>query len=132
LENFSFANIYRKKNMASIDEIAPSKLINYVTKDRLIQFVSPPKYAEVEQRLRQELGKSRVNLKDVKKHLAAQPKFMQSLRKHAIGQEAIGKYAAAVGRLRGIDKTQAVAVRKVMSQPRRRYQGCLATRCLAA
>jgi hypothetical protein len=114
--------------MASIDDIAPSKLINYVTKDRLIQFVSAPKYAEVEQRLRQQLGKSKPNLKDMKKHLAAQPKFVQSLRNHAIGQEAFDKYNAAVSRLRGIDRSSAVAVRKVMAQPRRRYQGCLATR----
>jgi hypothetical protein len=112
----------------SLDTIAPSKLINYVTKDRLIQFVSPPKYAEVEQRLRQQLGKSKPNLKDMKKHLAAQPKFVQSLRNHAVGQEAFDKYVAAVNRLRGMDRSGAVAVRKVMTQPRRRYQGCLATR----
>jgi hypothetical protein len=53
---------------------------------------------------------------------------VQSLRNHAVGQEAFDKYIAAVNRLRGMDRSGAVAVRKVMTQPRRRYQGCLATR----
>jgi hypothetical protein len=33
-----------------------------------------------------------------------------------------------VARLQGIDRGRALAVRKVMTAPRRRYQGCLATR----
>ena len=42
----------------TLETIAPSKLLNYVTKERLVQFVSPAKYAEIEQRLRRLLDKS--------------------------------------------------------------------------
>ena len=114
----------------TLETIAPSKLLNYVTKERLVQFVSPAKYAEIEQRLRRLLDKSRVNLKDVKKHLSNRPEFIDSLRRHAIGTEAFDKYLAAVGRLQGIDRTRSAAVRKVMAEPRRRYKGCLATRLM--
>jgi hypothetical protein len=112
----------------TIDNLAPSKLLNYVQKDQLIEFVTPTRYAELEQRLRTSLNKPRVNLKDVKKHLASRADFVTSLREHPIGAEAFHKYTEAVNRLRSIDRTQASAVRKVMTQPRRRFQGCLATR----
>ena len=72
--------------------------MNYVVKDELILFLTPAKYAEVEQRLRTSLGKSRVNLKDVKKYLAARPEFITALRKHQIGATAFQKYNQAVGR----------------------------------
>jgi hypothetical protein len=118
--------------MASIDPtletLAPSKLLNYVQKERLVEFLSPTRYADLEQRLRQQLNKSSINLKDMKKQLATRPEFMQSLRQHAIGKEAFGKYQQAAQRLSNIDRTKSSASRKVMTQPRNRYQGCLASR----
>jgi hypothetical protein len=119
----------KNKNMASIDPtletLAPSKLLNYVQKDRLI---SPARYADLEQRRRQQLNKFSINLKDMKQLLATRPEFMQSIRQHAIGKEAFGKYQQAVQRLSNIDRTKSSTSRKVMTQPRNRYQGCLASR----
>jgi hypothetical protein len=112
----------------SLESLAPSKLLNYVQKDALIAFLTPPKYAEVEQRLRTNLGKSKVNLKDIKKYLATRPDFISALRKSSAGQDAFGKYVSAVARLRGMDRSQRSASRKLMTEPRRRYKGCLATR----
>jgi hypothetical protein len=117
-----------KDNDISLDTIAPSKLLNCtVTKDNFIAFVTPQRYAELEHRLRKMLNKSKINLKDIKKHLATQPQFIQSLRRHETGVEAFQKHQNAVARLQGIDRGRALAVRKVMTAPRRRYQGCLAS-----
>jgi NDP-sugar pyrophosphorylase family protein len=88
-----------KDNDISLDTIAPSKLLNYVTKDNLIAFVTPQRYAELEHRLREMLNKSKINLKDIKKHLATQPQFIQSLKRHETGVEAFQKYQNAVARL---------------------------------
>ena len=51
----------RMEDDMSLESLAPSKLLNYVQKDALTAFLTPPKYAEVEQRLRTNLGKSKVN-----------------------------------------------------------------------
>jgi hypothetical protein len=110
----------------NLDNISASKLLNYVTKDALIAFVTPIKYSEVEQRLRVSLNKSKVNLKDIKKYLATRVDYIASLRRSPTGSEAFAKYSAAVNRLREIDRTKATATRRVMAEPRRRFQGCLA------
>jgi hypothetical protein len=83
----------------TLENIAPSKLLNYVQKQTLVDFVSPKKYAEVEHRLRQQLDKSKITLKDMKQHLATNPQFIQSLRNHSTGVEAFNKYQQAVERL---------------------------------
>jgi predicted nucleic acid-binding protein len=80
----------------TLENIAPSKLLNYVQKQTLVDFVSPKKYAEVEHRLRQQLEKSKITLRDMKQHLATSPQFIQSLRN---GVEAFNKYQHAVERL---------------------------------
>jgi poly-D-alanine transfer protein DltD len=96
--------------MASIDltleTLAPSKLLNYMQKDRLIEFISPTRYADLEQRLRQQLNKSNVNLKELKKQLATRPKLMQSLR-HSAGSSATVKHRQiqVVGHSKGRDAT---------------------------
>jgi hypothetical protein len=112
----------------ALENIAPSKLLNYVQKQTLVDFVSPKKYADVEHRLRQQLDKSKITLKNMKQHLATSPQFIQSLRNHQTGVEAFNKYQQVVERLRGMDHGKAAAVRKVMTQPTQRYKGCLASR----
>ena len=112
----------------TVESLAPSKLLNYVRKDALVGFLTQQKNAEVEQRLRSSLGKSRINLKDMKKFLATKPDFIAALRKSQTGARAMDKYNQAVGRLRSIDRSKAAATRKVMSEPRRQFTGCLATR----
>jgi hypothetical protein len=105
-----------KTKMAAMQEevtlqsIAPSKLLNYVQKQNLLEFISPKKYAELEHRLRQTLNKPKITLKDMKQHLSTEPQFIQSLRNHQTGVTAFDKYVAAVNRLRGIDKGKAQAV----------------------
>jgi hypothetical protein len=106
----------------ALENIAPSKLLNYVQKQTLVDFVSPKKYAEVEHRLRQQLDKSKITVRDMKQQ------FIQSLRNHSTGVDAFNKYQQAVKRLRGMDHGKAAAVRKVMTQPTQRYKGCLASR----
>ena len=123
----NFQNM-EEENLVTLENIAPSKLLNYVNKDKLVEFVSPVQFAELGHRLRQQLNKPSVNLKDIKKHLATRAEFVQSLRRNAIGAEAFPKYLQAAERMRNINKTQAIAVRKTMATPRRQFQGCLATR----
>ena len=101
----------------TLENIAPSKLLNYVQKQTLVDFVSPKKYAEVEHQLRQQLDTSKLTLKDMQHHLATSPQFIQSLRNHPTGVDAFNKYQQAVERLRGMDDGKAAAVRKVMTQP---------------
>lgn len=112
----------------NLQNIAPSKLLNYVVKDALIAFLTPVKYSEVEHRLRTTLNKSTINLKEIKQYLSTRDDFISALRKSAFGQDAFAKYNAAVARLQNIDRAQGQAVRKVMTAPRRRFEGCLATR----
>ena len=76
----------------TLENIAPSKLLNFCRKQDIINFVTIIKYNEIEQRLRTSLGKSKVNLKDVTKNLATRPDFIAALRKSAIGQEAFSRY----------------------------------------
>ena len=112
----------------TLENIAPSKLLNYIQKQTLVEFISQKKYAELEHRLRQQLGTSKVTLKDMKQHLSTRPEFIQSLRQHPTGAAAFNKYTEAVQRLKGMDRGKAGAVRKVMTQPTQRFKGCLATR----
>jgi hypothetical protein len=112
----------------TLANVAPSKLLNYVKRDELVDFITPRRFAELEHRLKLQLNKERVNLKDMKKFLADEKQFMDSLRKHQTGSDAFAKYQAAAQRLRSMDRSSGVAVRKAMAEPRRRYQGCLATR----
>jgi hypothetical protein len=94
-----------------------------ICRNKLVDFVSPKKYAEVEHRLRQQLDKSKNYTEG---HEAASRNF--SLRNHPTGIDAFNKYQQAVERLRGMDHGKAAAVRKVMTQPTQRYKGCLASR----
>lgn len=112
----------------TLQTIAASKLLNYVQKDALVAFLTPRRYTEVEQQLKTSLNKIRITLRDVKKFLTTRDDFVDALRKSATGVDAFKKYLVAVERLRSLDKTQAAAVRRTMTQPTRRYKGCLATR----
>jgi hypothetical protein len=84
-----------------------------VQKDRLI---SPARYADLEQRLRQQLNKSSINLKDMKQLLATRPEFMQfcfdntpSEQKHSASSSVTVKLRQiqVVGQSEGHDATDA-------------------------
>jgi hypothetical protein len=111
------------------DTIAPSKLLNYVKKADLVQFITSEKYQQLENQLRQELGKEKITLKDVKKFLSTQEEFVDSIKNDVLGHQAWEKYKQAVQRMRDPSMVQRRnAVRKGMTQPRRRYLGCLASK----
>jgi hypothetical protein len=117
------------KMTADYDNVAPSKLLNYVKKQDLVQFITPEKYKQVEDQLRQELGKEKITLKDVKKFLSNQEEFVDSIKNDALGHQAWEKYKQAVQRMRDPAMIQRRnAVRQGMTQPRRRYLGCLASK----
>jgi hypothetical protein len=102
--------------------LGTQQAIKLRAEDRLI---SPARYADLEQRLRQQLNKSSINLEDMKQLLATRPEFMQSLWQHAIGAEAFGKQFSDCQTLTDPSRRP---VRKVMTQPTQRYKGCLASR----
>jgi hypothetical protein len=54
--------------------LGTQQAIKLRAEDRLI---SPARYADLEQRLRQQLNKSSINLEDMKQLLATRPEFMQ-------------------------------------------------------
>jgi hypothetical protein len=118
----------RKGNLITLQNISPSKLLNYVVKDRLKEMIDPQKYVEIETELKLTLDKNRISLKDMKQYLAKQKEFVSLLRENTIGAEAFAKYLKAVGRLQNIDRTHTTQVRRTLTQPRKRYLGCLATR----
>jgi hypothetical protein len=113
----------------SVHNLPGSKLLNYVTKDQLKEFLTPVKYAEVEQQLRKQLNKERINLKEIKQYLSTRDDFLGALRGSAIGVRAFGKYKIASERLQNMEiRDRSQKSRKVMQQPRERYKGCLASK----
>ena len=59
-----------KKQETTYDNIAPSKLLNYVKKADLVAFLSPERYSQMEKELKTELKVEKVNLKQMKQKLA--------------------------------------------------------------
>jgi hypothetical protein len=117
------------KMTTDYDTIAPSKLLKYVKKQDLVQFITAGKYKQVEEQLRTELNKEKITLRDVKKFLSAQSDFVDSIKNDALGHQAWEKYKQAVQRMRDPTMIQRRnAVRQGMTQPRRRYLGCLASK----
>ena len=72
----------------TLQTIAASKLLNYVQKDALVAFLTPPRYTELEAKLKADLNKVRVNLKDIKRYLVTRPDVMAALRKDQAGVNA--------------------------------------------
>jgi hypothetical protein len=115
----------------SVHNLPGSKLLNYVTKDQLKEFLSPIKYAEVEQTLRKQLNKERmrINLKEIKQYLSTRDDFLGALRGSQIGVRAFGKYKVASERLQNMEiRDRSQKTRQIMQQPRQRYKGCLASK----
>ena len=81
------------------ENIAPSKLLNYVRKSDLVAFITPQSYSQMENRLKQELKLSKVTLKHMKQSLANRQEFIDALKKSPLGQQAWVKYEAARARL---------------------------------
>jgi hypothetical protein len=111
------------------DNIPPSKLLNYVKKADLIAFISPQRYTQMEDELKQELNVPKVNLKQMKKSLATNEAFVKALKQNEFGQQAFQKYQASLARFRDPAlRARSKEVRQKMSKPRKRHMGCLATK----
>ena len=114
---------------ATIETVSASKLLNYVKKGELIAFVGPQQCAQLENELKQKLGVPKVNLKQVKQSLASNPDFVAALRINALGQQAFQKYQQTLARFQDPTlRARSKLVRQKMTQPRKRYVGCLATK----
>jgi hypothetical protein len=113
----------------SLDNITDSKLMNFVTKSDLQQFLTPAKYMEVEQHVRHQLGKERVSIREIKQYIMTRGDVTQALRKSDYGVNAFRKYKVTAERLQNMDnRAQMQNVRRVMTQPRNRFRGCIATK----
>jgi len=110
------------------NKTALTKLLNYTKKDKLINFITQEKYTQLEQQIMNKTGKSKVNMKEMKKYLASNNDFEKQFRKSALAEMAYQKYNAAADRMRNIDRTRAAKVKRFMAQPRRRFLGCIATK----
>ena len=118
-----------KKEETTYENIAPSKLLNYVKKADLIAFLTPQRYSQIENQVKQTLKVDKVNLKQIKKHLSTNQQFIQALKKSDTGQGAWAKYLKSLARFRDPElRARSKTVRKGMSQPRSRFKGCLATK----
>ena len=119
----------QKQAETTFETIAPSKLLNYVKKADLVAFINPQRYAVMENQLKQELGVSKVNLKQMKQKLATNMEFITALKQNELGQQAWAKYEASRARFRDPElRARSKVVRQKMTQPRNRYMGCLATK----
>ena len=80
--------------------------------------------------VKQRLGVSKVNLKQVKQHLSSNQEFITFLKNSELGKQAFEQYQKSVARLKDPRYRKHVVrlVRKGMSQPRARFKGCLATK----
>jgi hypothetical protein len=116
------------KAAPTLQNLAASKLLNYVVKDQLKSFYGPEQYAKLEMSVIKDTGKPKPTINDIKKYISINKKMVDAIRKNQIGTIAFGKYLKAVQRLQNMDRGQATEVRQVMREPRRRYLGCLATK----
>jgi len=111
-----------------MEQVPMSKLLNYTRKDELKAFITEPEYLKIENEVKAQTGKSKVNMKDMKKYLAADQKFASDFKSRQIGKNAYHKYLAAASRMRNMDRTRGQTIRRGMTQPRHRFLGCIATK----
>jgi hypothetical protein len=118
-----------KDEPLTVQTLDAAKLLHYVKKKDLIQFMTPKHYAELESRLReQSLTLDDPTLKEIKTELLNNKNFIQQLRNSSVGEDAFTAYAENLSRLASIDRSKMKLIRSEMAEPRRRFVGCLATK----
>lgn len=113
------------------DQVPPSKLLNYIKKDDLMNVLGHQNYFVIVDDLRKQTGQDKIPVSEVKKALAKEPKYAEGLQRVVASEHAtaaVAKYNAARERARNLDRTKGALVRKGMAPHNRRYKGCLATR----
>ena len=122
-------DIKEEKQETTYENITPSKLLNYVKKADLVAFLTPQRYSQMENELKTELKVEKVNLKQMKQKLAVNQQFIAALKQNQLGQQAWAKYETSQARFRDPQlRARSKLVRQKLTQPRRRYIGCLATK----
>ena len=118
-----------ESKQATYENIPHSKLLNYVKKTELVAFLTSEKYISLEKQLRVDLKKENILLRDIKKFLAGREDFMTELKVSTLGRQAWTKYVDTVSRMREPAlQSRIQAIRKGMTEPTRRFKGCLATK----
>ena len=109
-----------------IETIPSSKLLNFVKKDDLIRLLGErfrPIQAEAN------ASGAKLTASFIKGRVAPDNEFMDRFRRSPEGQRAFQKYLDTKDRLtRPETKAKRIQVRKLMSEPRRGFLGCVATK----
>ena len=118
-----------QQKMQDVKEPSPAKVLNYIKKAELVSLVSPQRYSQIENEVKQQLGVERANLKQVKKYLSTNQDFINALKQNPLWEQGVKKYEASKARLTNPTLVaRSRATRQAMRQPRSRYLGCLATK----
>lgn len=109
-------------------ETLPSKtLLHYVKRDELVKMLPAAAVADLQRQATAE-GK-KLTAKFLKDALQANPNFTVQLRNSALGVQAYQKYVANYQRITAPDvRAKSRQVRREMTEPRRGFAGCIATK----
>ncbi|PRP73073.1 hypothetical protein PROFUN_16783 [Planoprotostelium fungivorum] len=89
----------------AFDELPVSKLLNYLTRDNIIELIGFPNFSSLNEQVRQQTGK--VSLPAVKKMLADNEQFQAILdQNHGMMQQAYNKYLAANAKVNDLTRQQ--------------------------
>ncbi|PRP73882.1 hypothetical protein PROFUN_16476 [Planoprotostelium fungivorum] len=108
------------------DELPVSKLLNYLTRDNIIELIGFPNFSSLNEQVRQQTGK--VSLPAVKKMLADNEQFQAILdQNHGMIQQAYNKYLAANTKVNDLTRQQqSKQISWLMNKPKKQFLGCMA------
>ncbi|PRP74603.1 exonuclease SbcC [Planoprotostelium fungivorum] len=110
----------------AFDELPVSKLLNYLTRDNIIELIGFTNFSSLNVQVRQQTGK--VSLPAVKKMLADNEQFQATLdQNHGMMQQAYNKYLAANEKANELTRQQqSKQVNWLMSKPKKQFLGGVA------
>ncbi|PRP73281.1 hypothetical protein PROFUN_16752, partial [Planoprotostelium fungivorum] len=101
----------------AFDELPVSKLLNYLTRDNIIELIGFPNFSSLNEQVRQQTGK--VSLPAVKKLLADNEQFQAILdQNHGMKQQAYNKYLTANTKVNDLTRQQ--------QSKQKQFLGCVA------
>ncbi|PRP75185.1 hypothetical protein PROFUN_15896, partial [Planoprotostelium fungivorum] len=108
----------------AFDELPVNKLLNYLTRDNIIELIGFPNFSSLNEQVRQQTGK--VSLPAVKKMLADNEQFQAILdQNHGTMQQAYNKYLAANTKVNDLTRQQqSKQVSWLMNKPKKQFLGC--------
>jgi hypothetical protein len=120
----------RAREARDPSQITLKTLINHMKKTELIQLISPKTWNAIATDIAKQLQVQKVDVRTIKQQIAENPKYTnvaKGLQQSPLWTQAMEKYQRAIQKMREA-KPRALAVRKGMSQPRKQYMGCLASK----